>query len=266
MEAITQGTSRDAPGPFGGHAGQSGSTGHSARYQVVLPRARYVTTRHPLLIISENQPGHSTMHRNLMCWFSCVMLLGVKYHHLTLVTGEEAEEMTLECLSRADRVISQLELVEMDGFLPYLYDAGTVGLSEWGIIVYQVSISQTLRLTLVQLYWRTPPAHRGFVLDLVHRANACCRRIAQGDNTAPPAFVGRFLERVIRLMNGQSRPHTRVPSPVPLNNHNGQERSVWQEGNGSAVNWALVSRRSLNFHRYTTVRSPLIHLLPGRLY
>lgn len=62
----------------------------------------------------------------------------LKHHLLVLSAPLEADILLPECVEHATHVVDQLELVQRDGSLTYLHDAGATSISNFGLVMYKV--------------------------------------------------------------------------------------------------------------------------------
>jgi hypothetical protein len=116
------------------------------------------------------------------------------------------------CLSVAAHIVEQIEMIACQGKLELLQDNASCLTSV--LVVFLRKVSSKLNGANHQSFWRLSTHQQSHVVQLLKRLLVCHERAAAGDAEAAPAFVARFIRRVLSAMGTQSRVASRYPSPA----------------------------------------------------
>ncbi|RSH94939.1 hypothetical protein EHS25_000023 [Saitozyma podzolica] len=144
-------------------------------------------------------PGYPTSELARNRWVSLDLLLSIKRYAFE---SDPDNILRLdECTAVAALIVEQIEAVAAQGKLELLQDNASC-------------LTSVLIVFLRKSFWRLSPPQQAHSISLLKRLLTCHERAAAGDTEVAPAFVARFIRRVLSAMGNQSRAVSRYPSPA----------------------------------------------------
>lgn len=126
------------------------------------------------------------------------------------------------CLEIASRIADEIDILADNGMLIIMQDSAscmTANLVDFG---RKVGHARDLLGLTEQVFRYCSRSQRSFILTILHRVLLAHARVTSEDSKTAPAYVARFVRRVLRALSIESR----TGSPGPDSNLTAQDSNV----------------------------------------
>lgn len=147
-------------------------------------------------------------------WSVLDFMLIVHRHHLELAPDDALRRHT--CLEIASRIVDNIERLARTGGLAFLQDTAATMTSSLGVMLRKVTrpSSPIAAMLNQQMYRPATRAQQALIIDLLRRILVAHTQVLADETDTAPAYVARFIRRLLGAINHQSRAESRAGSRI----------------------------------------------------